>query len=153
MLFIVNTCLLAQDLRSDKDQKAVHEVLVKLFDGMREGDSAKVSSDFFRNVAMYTSFKDSQGVERIQKGELEAFLNAIGTPHDQVWDERIWNTKILVEGGIAQVWTQYAFYRDKDFSHCGVDAFHLVKDPEEGWQIVHLMDTRNKTGCEERHGQ
>ena len=84
----------------------------------------------------------------IKKGNLASFLKAIGTPHDQIWDEKIWNTKIEIDGGIAQVWTDYAFYVGTEFSHCGVDAFHLIKDEEKGWKIVHLMDTRRKEGCE-----
>jgi len=48
--------------------------------------------------------------------------------------------------GVAQVWTEYAFYLNKEFSHCGIDAFQLVKDKE--WKIIHLIDTRKKMNCE-----
>lgn len=138
----------AQDVKQDEESQAVMQLIVKLFDGMREGDSTKVSSVFGSDVSMYTSYTNKDGVEMIKKGELQPFLEAIGTPHEKVWDERIWNTEIHVEGGIAQVWTDYAFYVDADFSHCGVDAFHLIKDKIKGWQIVHLMDTRRKENCE-----
>ena len=53
----------------------------------------------------------------------------------------------MVDGGIAQVWTDYAFYVGAEFSHCGVDAFHLAKDAFGSWKIMHLMDTRRKEGC------
>jgi hypothetical protein len=47
---------------------------------------------------------------------------------------------------LAQAWCDYAFYVDKSYSHCGVDAFQLFKG-KDGWKIFHLADTRRKTGC------
>jgi hypothetical protein len=73
-------------------------------------------------------------------------LDAVGKPHTEVWYEEIWNVKVQVDGEMAQAWCDYAFYIDKTFSHCGVDAFHLFKG-KDGWKIFHLADTRRKTGC------
>ena len=36
---------------------------------------------------------------------------------------------------IATVWTPYDFWIDGKFSHCGIDAFDLVKT-DEGWKIA-----------------
>ena len=133
------------------DSTSIHTVILTLFDGMREADSAKVSSVFHKKVRMYSSFSSKEGELILKEGKLSSFLNAIGTPHDKIWDERIWNTKIQIDGGIAQVWTDYAFYISDDFSHCGVDAFDLVKDSSGNWKIIHLMDTRKKEACELSH--
>lgn len=148
MLMHLSTCMYAQNKQASEDSHAVQLVIDKLFDGMREGDSAKVASVFGEEVKMYTSFIDKDGTKKIRKGNLKPFLKAIGTPHDEIWDEKIWDTKITIEGGIAQVWTDYAFYVGTEFSHCGVDAFHLIKNPENQWKIVHLMDTRRKEDCQ-----
>lgn len=149
ILFLqLHSNIYAQHESQGKDVEAVESVIIKLFDGMREGDSAKVASVFGREINMYSSFVNKEGEKVIKKGDLSSFLKAIGTPHDQIWDEKIWNTKITIAGGIAQVWTDYAFYVGTTFSHCGVDAFHLVKEGSDGWKIVHLMDTRKKEGCE-----
>jgi hypothetical protein len=75
------------------------------------------------------------------------FLRSIGTPHAETYNEMIWDEKILVDGNFAQVWTNYAFYLGKKFNHCGVDAFHLVRNEEGNWKIFHLADTRQKEGC------
>lgn len=139
---------IAQGEPEIKEEHQIKLLIDKLFDGMREGDSAKVSSVFHNEVNMYTSFNNQQGEKVIKKGVLSSFLKAIGTPHDDIWDEKIWNTKIEIDGGIAQVWTDYAFYIGTEFSHCGIDAFHLIKENEQGWKIVHLMDTRRKEDCE-----
>lgn len=49
--------------------------------------------------------------------------------------ERIWNPEVRVHGLIATVWAPYDFWRDGKFSHCGVDAFDLIKT-DEGWKIA-----------------
>lgn len=147
-LFFLPFQSIAQDESNHNEEHRIKLLINKLFDGMREGDSATVSSVFHKDVNMYTSYTNQQGLKVIKKGALESFLQAIGTPHDEIWDEKIWNTKIEIDGSIAQVWTDYAFFVGSEFSHCGIDAFHLIKDNKQGWKIVHLMDTRRKSGCE-----
>ncbi len=129
----------------DKEQE-IFDVVLTLFDGMRSGDSSKVSSAFSSKASMSTSFKDTNGKVQLKAGDLQKFLNAVGTPHEQIWDEPIWNTKIHINQNLAMVWTDYAFYAGKTFSHCGVDAFLLHKE-QRGWKIFHLTDTRQKEGC------
>ena len=53
----------------------------------------------------------------------------------QVMRERIWNPEVRIHGRIATVWAPYDFWIDGKFSHCGIDAFDLVKT-EKGWQIA-----------------
>ena len=81
------------------------------------------------------------------ESSINDFLKAVGTPHAEVYNEMIWDEKILIDGNFAQVWTSYAFYLGKKFNHCGVDAFHLVKSATGDWKIFHLADTRQKEGC------
>lgn len=137
--------LQAQNQDHKKSIKEIHQVLEVLFDGMREGDSAKVASVFDANAQMYSSYADKDGYPVIKKGGLQSFLMAIGTPHKAIWDERLANTQINIDGGIAQVWTDYSFYLGNEFSHCGVDAFQLIYKPSVGWRIIHLMDTRRSS--------
>ena len=125
----------------------IKTVLEELFEGMREGDSAKVSAVFRKDVSMWSSFEDQQGNQVLRKGDLDQFLKAIGSPHDQVWDERLYNIKIEIDDHIAQAWADYTFHIGDQFSHCGVDAFHLVKEEGSVWKIIHLMDTRRKQDC------
>jgi hypothetical protein len=49
--------------------------------------------------------------------------------------ERTWNPEIAVHGLIATFRAPYDFWIDGKFSHCGVDAFDLIKT-EEGWKIA-----------------
>ena len=53
----------------------------------------------------------------------------------QTMRERIWNPEVRVHGLIATMWAPYDFWIDGKLSHCGVDAFDLIKTGE-GWKIA-----------------
>ncbi len=133
----------AQKNAATADEAAVQQVIADLFKGMEKGDSALVHSTFAREVTLATMARDKSGNPILHReSSLDGFLKAVGTPHQEIW-----NLKIQLDGDFAQAWCDYAFYIDKSFSHCGVDAFHLHKG-KDGWKIFHLADTRRKTGCE-----
>ncbi len=127
---------------------AVMKPVKILFEGMQKGDSAMTRKAFSTSVTMATVGTDKSGKPFIKnESSINDFLKAIGTPHAEIYNEMIWDEKISVDGNFAQVWTSYAFYLGKKFSHCGVDAFHLVKGADAEWKIFHLADTRQKEGC------
>jgi hypothetical protein len=49
--------------------------------------------------------------------------------------ERGYHPTVLVSGPVAMVWLPYDFYRDGEWSHCGVDVFTLVR-AGSGWRIA-----------------
>ena len=125
--------------------KPIHQ----LFDGMRAGDSTMVRAAFHPSARLQTTFTDKEGNPRLQTGDLERFVTQIGTPHDQIFDEVIWDYQVKIEDNLASVWTPYTFYLGDKFSHCGVNAFQIAKT-ENGWQIIQIADTRTKEDCRER---
>jgi hypothetical protein len=58
----------------------------------------------------------------------------------------MWDPLVLVHGRIAVVWAPYDFHINGEFSHCGVDAFTLIKT-ENGWQIAGAAYTIEPKGC------
>ncbi len=145
VLLALGTAALAQTA-AEKEQ--VMKPIRVLFDGMKKGDSAMVHSAFAKEITMATVFTDKTGSPAItHESSLDGFLKQIGTPHAETYNEMIWAEKISIDGNFAQVWTDYAFYLGKKFSHCGVDAFHLMKEKDGKWKIFHLADTRRKEGC------
>lgn len=127
-------------------EKEVMDIVKQLFNGMRAGDSTLVRNVFYTDARSITiSEKDGKPDFRI--GSVDRFVEAVGTPHDKVWDEPIWDTDVKIDGNFAQVWTKYAFYLGDQFHHCGVDAIQLFKT-ENGWRIFQLTDTRQVEDCE-----
>lgn len=51
--------------------------------------------------------------------------------------ERGFHPTVHVSGPLAVVWMPYDFYRDGKWSHCGVDAFTLLRTAN-GWRIATL---------------
>lgn len=135
--------LTAQSAEAEKP--AVMAVVTRLFDGMRAGDSAMVRSVFHPKASLTTAVV-RQGTPTVEFEGIEGFITAVGTPHAEVWDERIKNPQVLVDGSFASVWVDYGFYLGGKFSHCGIDAFQLAKVGTD-WKIVALGDTRRRQGC------
>ena len=137
-------CLSTQAQNDEKD--AVMSTVEKVFEAMRTNDSTLLKSCFAENPNTFTVFRTKEGEMKLTKGDFQKFMDAVGTLKEQVWNEPIWNEKVEIDGPLASVWVDYAFYVDDKFSHCGVDAFHLVKE-STGWKIFHLVDTRRRDDC------
>jgi hypothetical protein len=139
---------LPQDVAAQSSpEQDVMAVVKRLFDGMRAGDSAMARSAFDAMAQLVSvSPPDSAGIYHVSEAPIDRFLAAIGTAHTDVWDERIFDTEVRVDAGLASVWAKYAFYRGETLNHCGVDAFQLALRPE-GWKIIQVADTRRTANC------
>jgi hypothetical protein len=127
-----------------QESESVKKVINQLFEGMRKGDSTIVRSVFYENAKMQSIFTDKTGAIVLSKTDgIDGFVKAVGTPHPEVWDERLLNYEIKIDGSMATAWTPYEFYRGNNFSHAGVDAFTLFKTAD-GWKIIYICDTRRK---------
>ncbi len=133
--------------QSAVERKAILVPINQIFKGMDVGDSAMVHGAFADMVTFVSVFTAKNGKPLLRPELLDEFLKAVGTPHPEAWNEKIWDVQIRVDGNFAQVWAKYAFYLDNKLSHCGVDAFHLFKGEDCHWEIFHLADTRQKEGC------
>jgi hypothetical protein len=142
-LILGSSSLSAQTTPREKED--VKNTINRLFEGMRKGDSSMVHSTFSKGMILQ-SIAERNGNTEVRAEEPNDFLKAVGTPHTEVWDERITFDQVLIDGNLASVWTKYQFYLGNKFSHCGVNSFQLVKG-QEGWKIVYLIDTRRKANC------
>lgn len=123
----------------------VRAVVDRLFEGMRAGDSTAVRATLHPNVRFQSiSMRDGEPI--LQTGHADAFVDAVGSERDVVWDEKVWNVRIDVDGPLAQAWMNYAFFLGDTFSHCGVNAMQFVHE-RASWTIVQILDTRQQDGC------
>ncbi|MDF1698461.1 MAG: nuclear transport factor 2 family protein [Saprospiraceae bacterium] len=136
------TTIYSQDERLSSPQKSIES----LFKAMYEGDGILAKSVFTEDAVLQTVHVNKEGKITAKTGELEQFVTAIGTPHEKVWDERVTNLKINIDADLAQAWMDYSFYVGDEFSHCGVNAMHLIRSDGE-WRIVHIIDTRRNSDC------
>lgn len=128
-----------------EEEQAIN-VIKRLFDGMRAADTAMVRSVFHEQAQLQTTSIGPDGRPQFTTTDINRFIQSIGARRDVVLDERILSYDARIDQGLASVWTEYAFFVGPNFSHCGVNAFHLFKSAE-GWKIVQITDTRRKEGC------
>ena len=152
LLILVTLCssfsaVSQNDLAASSDSILVRNTIDKLFEGMKTGDSTRVGSVFSADTRMISTYFSREGELKSQEGSLQEFKMAIGAQHKEVWDERISNVVIQIDDLLAQVWMDYSFYLDDKLLHCGVNAMQLIKS-NDGWRIVHLIDSRRHERCE-----
>jgi ketosteroid isomerase-like protein len=128
------------------DDSAVRTAVTALFDAMRAGDAEGVRAAFAPDARLQSAAARPDGEAVLRSEEVERFAAAVGAPRDQVWDERIDAWEVRVDGPLAVATTDYSFYVDDTFSHCGINAIQLLKTAD-GWKIFQLTDTRRRTGC------
>lgn len=125
-------------------EEAVVRVAEDLFDAMRRRDA-----DAIRRLMLpegrLLAVSGGDGPAAPRWTDVEQFVQVIeSSPTTPL--ERMWNPKVRVDGPIASIWTEYDFHWDQEFSHCGVDAFHLVRT-SDGWRIAQITYTGRQTGC------
>lgn len=119
-------------------------VVEALFAAMKAGDADAMRALMHPEVRLIsTSVRD--GVPAVQVVAVDRWLENVGASTREL-DERIYDTQVLQEGGLASVWTRYDLFVDGLHSHCGVDHVLLVR-AGDGWRIVELSDTRSTEGC------
>lgn len=129
--------------QSEKEE--VIKTIEQLFEGMRQGDSTMVRAAMAPQARLLTII-EKDGIVSLQEVSIEKFIQAVGIPHDEIWDEKITAYDIKIDDRLASAWTPYQFYLGKNFSHCGVNAMQLYKS-QDGWKIMEIADTRRKTNC------
>lgn len=130
-----------------QEKEAVRQVIDDLFDAMRAGDGDKVGSLFTSEAKLQRAGVNREGNPQLGNTPVSQFVNAVNQPHEQVWDERVWDVDIKVDGRLASAWMNFAFYFGDNLSHCGVNSMQFFKG-EEGWKIMYLADTNQREGCD-----
>ncbi|MEP6618904.1 MAG: hypothetical protein ABJE47_06305 [bacterium] len=63
--------------------------------------------------------------------------------------ERGFRPEVYISGPLAMVWMPYDFYTDGQWSHCGADAFTMLKTPDGRWRIASLSwSVQQPPACE-----
>ena len=128
-------------------EDSVKAVISKLFIAMKDADGAALKSCFTDSAILQTTLVSKTGEVSIRTDDLAGFIDYVGKSEKGAADEQITFDMIRIDGLLATAWTPYKFYFKGQFSHCGVDAYQLVRIKGQ-WKIHYLIDTRRKTGCD-----
>lgn len=125
------------------DREAVLEVIQRFFDTMTARDSAGAAGTLMDDGGY---FRTSGPVRAdAPAATFREYLRELARGTSRLV-ERMWHPEVLVHRDVAMVWTPYDFHVDGRFSHCGVDAFTLVR-AVDGWRISSIAYTVERQGC------
>ena len=127
----------------DPETAKVMAVVQKVFDAMRTRDTSLLSVAFDTSARLVGVGRDG-AVSLTTPSRFGASIAR--APAGDVWNERIFEPEVRIDGDVAQVWAYFTFHRNKEFSHCGVDAFMLRRLGAQ-WKITQLSDSRRTTNC------
>ena len=139
-------CLSFPALAQSGDEAAVKATINQLFNGMRKSDSTQIQSTFLPGATLQTIAKTKEGETIVRNEDIRKFAGSIAKYPASTLDERLSGMEIKIDADLATAWTPYVFYRQDQKSHCGVNAFTLVRI-NGNWKIQNIIDTRRKDNC------
>jgi len=126
-------------------EEEVLAVIQRFFDTMAARDSTG-SAAVLDPEGDFLSIRWNANSQRVVRRASNAdYLATVATEVD-TYLERMWDPTVRIHGAIATVWTPYDFHVNGEFSHCGVDAFQLLR-ADSGWMITGGTYTVERTGC------
>jgi hypothetical protein len=142
-------CALALPLspRASHAQTARDSVVATVeafFRTMERNDAAGAARILTTDGVSYATRRAGDSVV-VRSATFRSHLERLQAARDTIL-ERMWNPTVEVHGTVAMVWTPYDLYRNGVFSHCGVDAFTLVRGTQ-GWLVSSVSYTIEPTGC------
>ena len=136
--------LAATRAESQTPRDSVVAAVNEFFRAMTARDTAALARVQFADGIQYAARTKGDSVA-IRRGTSEGFAQQLAGMGD-TYVERMWEPTVLVHGPLAVVWAPYDFHRNRTFSHCGIDAFTLLRSPT-GWKIATVSYTTEATGC------
>ncbi|TDI37762.1 MAG: nuclear transport factor 2 family protein [Acidobacteria bacterium] len=126
------------------EEKAVLAAVQGFFDSMVTKDAEAAKKILIPEGRLF-SVRVQDGKKIVRSSSNQDFIDGLAKS-DATWLERMWDPEVRIRGDIATVWTPYDFHINGKFSHCGIDAFDLVKK-DGAWMISGGTYTVERTGC------
>lgn len=143
LIFSLTNCINAQT----EEQKKIEKTITLFFEGFHKRDSLKMKSVISENFTLQSAYKLNDTTSTLQSTNLNDFLyKVVNRNLNNKWEEKLLSFNINIDGTLANAWVKYEFWLNDEFSHCGVNSFHLYLS-DYGWKIIQLVDSRRKNNC------
>jgi hypothetical protein len=116
--------------------------VVKQFFAVLESRDVKDAQKILISEGVSISLREEGKGKTIRITNFQEFMDSFCKWKDN-YKEIMSNPKVLIHKGIAILWADYKFYVNGKFSHCGVDAFSLIKI-DNLWKIASIIYTVEK---------
>lgn len=127
------------------DKTAAENVVNTMFAEMANHNPEAIKAVYLPEALLVALIKNKEGktVTRFLSGE--TFSKGFAVKKSEL-KEDMYEMKTEIFGDLALVHGRYVFFVDKKISHCGVNAFHLVRT-DAGWKIGGASSTIEPNGC------
>ena len=129
------------------DTSAVMATLDRFTAALRIKDTTGMKAELHEQARLTLLRPAQGGGVRVVALDGPGFIKA-ATAGDAL-DEPIRNARVTIDADLATVWAEYQVRINGAVSHCGYDAFHLVRAGTT-WKILNVSDTFRRQGCGEK---
>ena len=130
------------------DSKDALAVITKLFEMMAAHKPAEIVALHTPEAQLIAIMKNKEGKTINRALKAEDFSKNFAEKKAEILED-MYAPKVEVDGNFAQVWGRYVFFINGKISHCGVNAFHLVRT-DAGWKISGASSTMEPQNCTEQ---
>ena len=132
----------------NSDVEYVKNTINEFFEAFHKQDTTAMKSMAKGDILMQSISVNKEGKTVLNENSYEDFLRNIASiPKDRSFEEKLLDYSIQIDGKMANAWTPYEFWYIEKLSHCGVNSFQLIKENDNKWKIIYLVDTRRREGC------
>ena len=139
--------LLAFSFITFAQETEIKQSISVFFEGFHAKDTIKMKSVCDKKISFHSIHENSK-MNMLVDFHKSEFFKMIAASNKMIFEEKILDYNIQIDGAIAQVWMPYEFYINEKLSHSGVNVFTLFYSniPEDlGWKIIYVVDTRRKS--------
>ena len=130
------------------EEAEVKQAVDDFFAAFHAQDSVVLKEAAAPGVVLQSIGFNKSGEVIWRKEKFEKFIQSIASiPATTKFEEKLLSYSVQVDGPMANAWTEYEFWINGEFSHCGVNNFHFVK-LDGKWKISYLIDTRRRAACD-----
>lgn len=139
----------ASHIEKPTPQAEAGAVADKLFEAMRAKNYEAIKGLFLDGGQLTALDKprNGEGFSTTRNFSGDAFAKMISEAKGGEFIEKMPEKEVRIYGDAAVVTGRYTFYVGEKFSHCGANAFHLVKS-EGGWKIANATSTLETANCD-----
>lgn len=124
------------------EEAAVRATINSLFDAMRKADSTLLKNTLMPGARLQTVI-NKQGQVSVKDDDMGKLVASVGKAKPGSLDERLGMYEVYIDGDLATAFTPYQFWYNGQQSHCGANAFTLVRT-NGAWKVQTIIDTRRK---------
>ncbi len=132
----------------NEDVKSASEIPDKLFAAMKAKNFEAIRATFLEKgqLTAIDKPKMGEGFSTTRNYSADAFAKLISEAKGGEFIEKMPEKEVKIYGDSAVVFGRYTFHVGEKFSHCGTNAFHLLRT-ETGWKIANATSTLEFTNC------